>query len=179
MIETRWFHDRSIDEAPRAAHDRILARRAAFWTLLLAAALIAAFAWSDSKACDAYVVTGYAYHGDREHHYRSLTTGAGCELIRGAWRADAVVFLNSFSKPTLLLGGSWLPVKVGPLSVGAAFGDAMFGYRSTHQLAGGFVAEWLGRDFGADAILIPPVDGVKGGVLWLRAKILRAWEPLK
>lgn len=178
MIETQWFHDRTVCDRPRADDDRILARRLAFWTLLLAAALLAAFAHY-ARGCDALVLSGWAEHADREHHYRSLTTGAGCELIRGNWRADAVAFLNSNTHRTLLLGGSWLPLKAGPFSAGVSAGDALFGYDRTHQLAGGLTVEWLGRSFGADATYIPRVDGMKGAVLWVRAKVLRRWEPLK
>lgn len=178
MQETPWFQHRGVDERPYGQHERILARRSAFWLLLLACAVLAAFAHY-ARGCDALIVTGFAQHADRNHHYRSFTTGAGCEFIRGNWRADAVAFLNSNTHRTLLLGGSWLPLKAGPVSAGISAGDALFGYDRTHQLAGGITVELFGRAFGADATYIPRVDGMKGAVLWIRPKVLRGWEPLK
>ncbi len=144
---------------------------------LLAAALLAAS--PSSAACDAFVLTGLALHGDRDHHYRTLTTGAGCEWIWPDWRAGAVGFLNSNTERTLLVGGAYMPFHRDRWSAGVALGDAMLGYERAHQLAGGLTLEWLGKHVGGDVIYIPRVDGMKGSVTWLRAKLLGGWEPLK
>lgn len=176
--DTEWFAGRPRRTAPARLRRR---RRSALlailvFILLVACAVIGA---RHARACDAYILTGYVKHGDTHSHYRSWTTGAGCELHWPDWRAGATLFQNSHTQKTLLLGGAWLPFHRGGFSAGVAFGDALFGYDKPHQLAGGFALEWLGRDFGADAIQIPRVQGLKGSVLWIRGKVLGRWEPLK
>jgi hypothetical protein len=177
--DTEWFAGRPVRALPSARLRR--RRRSALLALMVLVVLIAGavIAARNARACDAYILTGYVRHGDTQANYRSWTTGGGCEWMWPDWRAGATVFQNSHTKPTLLLGGAWLPFHRGAFSAGLAFGDALFGYKQTHQLAGGLALEWLGRDFGADAIQIPRMPGTKGSVLWLRAKVLGRWEPLK
>jgi hypothetical protein len=137
--------------------------------LLVLGALFALAA--NARACDALIVTGYAYHADRSHGYNDSTWGLGCEWRWRDWRTNVVGFQNSNRDASALYGAAWLPLHMGPVSLGAAVGRAS-GYPSPWQKVGGFVAEYEGRKHAFDANVIPRVYGMKGVVVWLR------WKPL-
>lgn len=148
--------------------------------MIVALLVLASGAVHALELCPRYVLTGIALHADRETHYRTLTTGGGCEWAWKDLRAGGTLFLNSNTHRTFLIGGGWLPAHAGAWSAGVAFGDAMFGYDKLHQLAGGLVVERMGPVYGGDLFVIPRVDGIKGVVSWLRFKCVRArCEPLK
>jgi hypothetical protein len=129
-------------------------------------------------ACDRYVLTGLAKHGDRAQRYNSVTTGLGCEYARGELRWGVRAFLNSHERLTVLPGAGWLPLEIGPARLGTSLGVAIGGYERTFTPAGAFTAEVMAKDVGIDLHYVPRWSalGAKDWLLWLGFKFVNDWE---
>ena len=170
---TEWFHGSSVEPAVARPRSWLIEVAA---VVVLAAALALASAYA--RACDRYVLSGLAKHGEREHHYNSTTWGVGCEYARGDWRWGARLFDNSNDQATLLPIASWLSLHLGPVNVGPSAGVALFGYGRFATPAGALTAEVMAeRGAGIDLSLVPRALGMKGAVGWLNFKF--SGEPLK
>lgn len=145
--------------------------------LVLAALLTA----SSALGCDAVRFAGLAYHADRSHRFNALTKGVGCEFRSGDWRWGGMIFENSNYHGSNVFAVSYLPLHIGPVHAGIAGGKAT-GYKNDNdhqglQSVGGFTAELMGREQGAEFTLIPRVFGMKGVVGWFTWKVLT--DPMK
>lgn len=109
-----------------------------------------------------FSATVASYHFERPNDYRERHLGIGfehvCDDLRGF---GGVIPENSNDDITLYAGAAWTPLAWRELH-GGIFGGLFTGYSRAVLPAGGLIAAWDGRRYGANLLWFPPYDQHKG-----------------
>jgi hypothetical protein len=125
--------------------------------ILIAAALLTPIMASAACGLNVHVA---AWHN--EPGFESVTPGIGvvCDTKWTDVRAAGGVFRNSIGRTSVYVGGSWQPLHLGPVRVGA-FGGVITGYprAAVMPMAAGLVSVRITPRIDAHVTVLPTVKG--------------------
>lgn len=138
---------------------------ALFWAVLF----VVVGVFHQSKA-DTWVSFGGVSHHLSDGNYNERNGGLGIEHdLSKNWRLMAGMYKNSFRRDSLYVGGGYLPLRIGPVRLGAA-GGMFSGYGENAVFAAMGAAMIESKRWGLNILYMPKYSG-QGGLLAFQFKV--------